>query len=175
MVGENDNAYGRRERCEKFARQIEELKDGREDIYPVEFLYQTGYGHGGLPDRDMIGMMYDNVRDPIPKHLTWEMTDSVVDHFYWLSVKKPVQGSFVDARIEGNRVQIKTTELEQLTVHLDRRLIDARNPIVIQFGDQSQQLEYQPEVETLCRSIAEMGDINLAFDFEYQVNLNSTH
>ena len=89
MVGEKDNAYGRRERCEKFAQQLQELKGERGDIYPVEFMFKKGYGHGGLPDRDMIASMYDFNRQAIPRELDWEMTDSVVNQFFWLSVKDP--------------------------------------------------------------------------------------
>ena len=72
MVGEHDSAYGRRKRCEAFAKQIEELKAKNADAYPVEFLYQPGFGHGGLPDRDMIREMYRHNRNAVPKHLTWE-------------------------------------------------------------------------------------------------------
>ena len=170
MVGENDNAYGRRERCEKFARSIEELKGQRDEIYPVELMYEEGYGHGGLPDRDMIASMYDFVRNPCPRELDWELTDSVVKHFFWLAVDDPSPGQRIQARIEGdNHIQIETENTNEFTMRLDRRLIDASLPILIEIGNRQQEVEYQPDIETLCRAVAELGDINLAMDFEVQV------
>ena len=70
MVGENDNAYGRRERCEAFAKEIKQLQQDHPGEYPVEFLYKPGFGHGGLPDRDMIAEMYEYTRVNQPKNLT---------------------------------------------------------------------------------------------------------
>lgn len=170
MVGEKDNAYGRRERCEKFAQKLQELKGERDDIFPVEFMFKKGYGHGGLPDRDMISAMYDFERQVIPRELDWEMTDSVVDHFFWLSVKQPARGQRIEARIdENNNLQINAEKVSEFTVRLDRRLIDSDKPIMIQTGERRQQVEYRPDIETLCRSVAELGDINLATDFEVQI------
>ena len=172
MVGEKDSAYGRRERCEKFAKQIAELKSKSDSDYPVEFMFKEGFGHGGLPDRDMIGSMYDFQRNPTPKHLTWEMTDSVVDHFFWLSADQPKRGSLIDAKIEGNRIVIETENLDgTLKLHLDRRLIDASKPINISVAQRNLEIAYQPSVETLCKSVAEISDIELAYDFETTIEV----
>lgn len=170
MVGEKDIAYGRRERCEKFAEQIKELKADGDDAYPVEFLFKEGFGHGGLPDRDMIASMYGHKRNTTPRHLTWEMTDSVVDRFFWLSTSEPGRGKLVDARIEpNNNIVIEAKDIGAFKVHLDRRLIDPGKPITIQIGEKKQHVEYRPDVRTLCRAIAEMSDVNLAFDFEIEI------
>ncbi len=170
MVGENDNAYGRRERCEKFADAIADLKGQREDIYPVEFLYKKGYGHGGLPDRDIIASMYDFVRNICPRELDWELTDSVVKHFFWLSVDAPSPDQRIQARIENNnRIQIETENVSEFTMRLDHRLIDTALPILIEVDNKRQEVKYQRDIRTLCRSVAELGDINLAMDFEVQI------
>src|SRR5205807_964982 len=66
MIGENDNAYGRRERCEKFAKEIERLRKENPGDYPVAMEFQKGFGHGGLPDRDKIKDMYSHQRQPVP-------------------------------------------------------------------------------------------------------------
>ena len=171
MVGEKDTAYGRRERCEKFAKQIDELGYSN-----VEFMYEKGFGHGGLPDRDMISQMYDHVRNPIPSHVTWEMTDSVVDRFYWLSVDAPAKGSLIDAKLDGNQIKIETENCDSFSVLLDRRLIeDPTKPIkivmVAKDGERSYEVNYKPSFKTLCDSIAKTGDLNLAFDFEIKINV----
>src|SRR5579871_4536812 len=49
MVGENDTAYGRRERCEKFNQEIQRLQHEEGGGYPVAFEFKQGFGHGGLP------------------------------------------------------------------------------------------------------------------------------
>ena len=173
MVGERDTAYGRRKRCEKFSEQIEELKSSSDskDAYPVEFMFKKGFGHGGLPDRDMIGQMYDHVRNPIPKHVTWEMTDSVVDRFFWLAVENPKRGNLIDAKIDGNTIEVKTENCDSFSIFLDRRLIDPSKPVEIKIGDKTHTVDYKPSFKTLCQSIAKMGDVNLAFDFEIKINL----
>lgn len=171
MVGEKDKAYGRRERCEKFAKQIKALQDANEDAYPVEFMFKKGYGHGGLPDRDMIGQMYDHERNPAPKHVTWEQTDTVVNRFFWLATDNPARGQLIDAQIDGNTIHVKTENCNSFSIFLDRRLIDADKPVVIKMGEKEHTVAYKPSFETLCRTIAETGDINLAFDFEIKINL----
>ena len=139
-------------------------------------MYQPGFGHGGLPDRDMIGQMYDHVRDPVPRHLTWQMTDSVVDRFYWLAVKDPQRGQSIDARIVGNRIRVETDNCKSFSIFLDQRLID--NPdepieiVMVQSdGERSYSVDYKPSFKTLCDSIIDTGDVNLSFDFEIKINV----
>lgn len=166
MVGENDNAYGRRERCEAFAKQIEQLKQDHPDDYPVEFLFKPGFGHGGLPDRDMIAAMYDYTRLNQPKNLTWQMTDSVVDHFDWLSVEHPGKGKLAEASIDGNRVKVSTENLDVVTVWLDARLIDPSQPVTMEAFGETREVIYKPDLKQFCESLRRTGDINLSYDFK---------
>ena len=165
MVGETDTAYGRRQRCEAFAEQIEALKEDHPGEYPVEFLFKPGYGHGGLPDRDMIAAMYDYTRLNQPKNLTWEMTDSVVDQFDWLSVKDPAKGKMVEASIENNHIKVTPTNLSAVTVWMDSRLIDPGRPVVFHAFGQTREVDYHPNIKTFCESLRKTGDINLSYDF----------
>lgn len=166
MVGENDNAYGRRERCEAFAKQIEQLKQDHPDDYPVEFLFKPGFGHGGLPDRDMIAAMYDYTRLNQPKNLTWQMTDSVVDHFDWLSVENPGKGKLAEAAIAGNRVKVSTENLDAVTVWLDARLIDPGQPVTMEAFGETREVVYKPDLKQFCESLKRTGDIHLSYDFK---------
>ena len=166
MVGENDNAYGRRERCEAFAKQIEQLKQDHPDDYPVEFLFKPGFGHGGLPDRDMIAAMYDYTRLNQPKNLTWQMTDSVVDHFDWLSVENPGKGKSIEAAIDGNRVKLSTENLDAVTVWLDARLIDPNQPVTIEAFGKTREVVYKPGLKQFCESLRRTGDVHLSYDFK---------
>ena len=171
MVGEGDTAYGRRERCEQFAKEIKEL--GYDN---VEFMYKPGFGHGGLPDRDMIGEMYDYQRNAAPRHVTWQMTDSVVDRFFWLATDSPQRGQLIDAEINGNQILVKTENLSSFSIFLDRRLIDdPKKPIQITLNHNGKEkkfeVNYKPSFKTLCRSLVKTGDIYLSYDFEIKINV----
>ena len=171
MVGEKDTAYGRRERCEAFAKQIEELKKANPDSYPVDFLFKEGFGHGGLPDRDMIKDMYDGTRNPTPEHLTWEQTDSVVKQFFWLSTDHPSKNQEIDAAIKDNKINVTTRDMNTFSIWLDSRLVDPGKPILVTVdGKTRDAIDYRPDVKTLCESIRRMRDPKLAFDFKIDIN-----
>ena len=172
MVGEKDTAYGRAERCQKFAEQIKQLKAESPGDYPVEFMFQKGYGHGGLPDRDMIKPMYPHVRNVTPKHLTWELTDPVVDRFFWLSVDQPKKNTLIDAKLKDNALAVTTENCERVTVWLDQRLIDANKKIAISVdGSETVYVKYEPQFGWLCESMRNSGDPNLTFDFRFNVEI----
>src|SRR4029077_13442486 len=44
MIGESDTAYGRRERCRKFAKEIDQLRKNNPGAYPVAVDFQKGFG-----------------------------------------------------------------------------------------------------------------------------------
>ncbi|MHC4177602.1 MAG: transglutaminase domain-containing protein, partial [Planctomycetota bacterium] len=78
MVGEHDTRYGRLKRCQRFNERIRQLRGDRTDVFPVTMEYKPGYGHSGLPDRDKIKDIYPAKRNPLPRHVTWELTDGTV-------------------------------------------------------------------------------------------------
>jgi hypothetical protein len=71
---------GRLERCKKFNETVLALRGDRTNIYPATLQIILGNGHTGLPDRDQIADMYPAIRNPIPRELTWLMTDPI-----WIS------------------------------------------------------------------------------------------
>ena len=104
MIGENDTAYGRRKRCEAFNAEIQKLKEKDKGDFPVAMEFKKGFGHGGLPDRDKIKDLAPFTRNTVPRHVTWDLTDGVIKHFFWLSVPNPGPGQSVDARINDNNI-----------------------------------------------------------------------
>jgi transglutaminase-like putative cysteine protease/predicted esterase len=163
MVGANDNAYGRRQRCEKFSEAIQKLKQESKDDYPVVFELKKGFGHGGLPDRDKIKEMYPFTRNPVPRHSTWDLTDAVITHFFWLSVPEPAKGKSLDAAIKNNTVQITTGQVKQFDLLLDNRLVAFDKPLRVTVDGNTQVLQLRPRIATLCQSLLERGDPELAF------------
>jgi hypothetical protein len=104
------------------------------------------------------------------------MTDSVVNRFFWLAVDQPKRGQTIDAEITGNVIKVKTENCNSFSIFVDQRLIeDPNKPIEVVMvsadGERSYTVDYQPSFKTLCESIANTGDVNLAFDFEIKINV----
>ena len=163
MIGENDNAYGRRERCEKFDAEIQKLKAANKGEFPVEMELKKGFGHGGLPDREKIKELYDYTRNPVPRHLTWEPTDTIITDFFWLSVTEPAKGQSVDVTIRDNTATITTAKVKQFELGLDGRLVAYDQPLKVSLNGKTQTLKIEPSLRTLCQSMAQRGDPSLAF------------
>lgn len=163
MIGENDTRYGRRERCEAFDRAVQKLKDENKGAFPVAMEFKKGHGHGGLPDRDKIKEMYPHARSPVPKHLMWDMTDSVIRDYFWLSVPHPANQQSIDAVIHENTIQVTTRKVDQLTLWLDGRLVDLKKPVEVTLNGKKQVHELKPTFLALCTSLRDRGDPRLAF------------
>jgi hypothetical protein len=163
MVGDKDNAYGRRERCERFDKEIQKLKEQSPADFPVVLELKKGFGHGGLPDRNKVKDLYPFTRDPVPHHLTWEPKDTILKHFFWLSVPDPKNGQFVDAVLKDNAVTLTTKNVEQLVLNLDQRLADFGKPLRVTWNGRTRELTIRPQLATLCQALLERGDPELAF------------
>ncbi len=158
MIGEKDTAFGRRERCERFNAEIEELKKTNPGFYPVQFEYKAGFGHGGLPDRDKIKDMYQNIRQPKPASLTWDLTDGFLKDHFWIHVDNPAKGMVVEAKIEGNRITLVTKNDPMVTLMLDPSQVDVSKPVELVLNGVSQKRKLTPLFSTYCQSIAARGD-----------------
>ena len=163
MIGEKDLAYGRLPRCQAFDKQIRELRGDRQDIYPVTMELIAGNGHTGLPDRDKIKSMYPAVRNPVPRELTWELTDPVIRDFFWLEVPQPGKQQEIDATCQGNHVTIATKGIAAASVLLDGRLVDWRKSVVFEVNGRVETMRLRPSLRTLCETLSERGDPGLAF------------
>ena len=173
MVGENENASTLR-RCDKFAERIKQLRIQTPDHYPVEMLIKPRHGHTGLPDRDMIGEMYPFDRQPVPKHVTWRMTDSVVKDFFWLSTDQPGKQKRVDAQLVDNRLLIESEDVDQVTIWLNEWMVDFGKPLRI-FVNQTERepQTVKPSLKTLCDSLLRHGDPHLAFEARIDISVSS--
>ena len=170
MVGERDTMYGRYERNLKFKEQIEQLRGGRTDIYPVTVTIVKGDGHAGLPDRDKIKAMYPAVRNPVPREVTWLMTDEVVKDFFWLHAAHPGKGQEIDATCENNRFVITANaSVTNATVSMDMRLVDFKEPVEIELNGESVKRRFVPSLRTMCETLARRGDPAYAFSAEFTI------
>ncbi|MGE4550820.1 MAG: hypothetical protein AAEJ57_05470 [Opitutales bacterium] len=174
MIGDRDTAYGRLKRCIAFNDEIGKLRV-RQDIYPARMFLMRGHGHVGLPDRDQIKSMYPAVRNPVPKTLVWEPTDSVVRRFAWLEIPKPAKKQLVEASCEANQIRVKLSEVEALTLYLDERLIDFSKPVIVRVnGNEVVNRLLSPSLSTLCRTLEERGDPELTFSVKGPLPLGNS-
>ena len=165
MVGEKDTMYGRYERNRKFRDTVEKLRGERTDIYPVTVKIIEGNGHTGLPDRDKIVEMYPSVRHPVPRELTWLMTDKVIKDFFWLRCDAPGKQREIEATCRDNRLTLTTTtNVTAASVLLDQRLVDFDKPVAVELnGKVLKPAKLQPSLRVLCETLLRRGDPELAF------------
>jgi len=162
MVGEKDTAFGRRERCEAFDRVVQQVRAERPGAYPVQFLYKEGFGHGGLPDRDILPELLKHSRVASPARLWWRPTDGTVRHHYWLQLDAPAPGQFLRAVREGNEVAVSGENVASVRLRLDARSVDLAKSLVVRTGDSRAEHRLTPTLAELCRSIEMLGDPQLA-------------
>ena len=172
MVGEKDTMYGRYNRIRNFEKEIEKLRGDRADIYPVTVQIIANHPHSGLPDRDKIAEMYPAVRNPVPRELTWRLSDGVIRDFFWLHVPAPDSGKELDVTCRGNRLTATvTTNLTAATILLDSRLIDFRKPVTLEHNGKTSTHKLQPSLRTLCETLQRRGDPELSFTAEIALPL----
>ncbi len=174
MIGENDTAYGRIGRCRKFAQQIAELRAEHPGDYPVELWVKGGFGHGGLPDRDLLPQLLAHARNPTPRNLTWVQTDTVINHHYWLEDATPAKGRSIEATRHDNVITLTSTTIDRITLNLDERHIDLTKPVIVRANGTETTLTPKPSLNDLAESIIERGDEHLACVWSVEVELPGT-
>jgi hypothetical protein len=129
-----------------------------------------GNGHTGLPDRDKIKDMYPAVRNPVPRELTWLMTDGVVRDFFWLHVARPGKQQEILTSCQHNRFVITANAgVTNATVLMDTRLVDFKQPVDIELNGATVTRRFAPNLKTLCETLARRGDPAYAFSAEFTV------
>jgi hypothetical protein len=172
MVGGKDTMYGRCNRIQGFEKEIEKLRGGRTDIYPVSVSIIADHPHSGLPDRDKIAEMYPAVRNPVPRELTWRLTDNVIGDFFWAHVPEPGSGMELNAACCDNRLTVTaTTNLAAASILVDSRLVDFRKPVTLEFNGKVSRHKLRPCLRTLCETLQRRGDPELAFTAELALPL----
>ena len=172
MVGGLDTAYGRLDRDTKFAKEMDTMRGDRTDLYPVAVVVAPNTEHSRLKDRDKIVDMYSAIRNPVPRDLTWLMTDTVITDFFWLHTDAPAKEREIDATCNDNNTVLVTTKggVTDASLLLDNRLIDVHNPVVVTLNGQSVVHPITPSLRTLGKTMAERGDPDRAFTVEIPLN-----
>lgn len=162
MVGGRDTAYGRAERCQKFAAELAALQQQHAGQYPFTFTFVDKNGHTGLPDRDLLAKLVPLVRNPLPRALHWELTDVTVRDHYWLHVGEAKKGKRLDATLAGQKLEVTTKDCADGQAWLDARLLDLQKPLELVVDGKPQAVVLAPSLRVLCATMQERGDPGLA-------------
>ena len=142
---------------------MEKLKAAHEGRYPVVMEWKAGYGHGGLPDRDKIKDMYGWTRKPRPTSVSWALTDDIVKDHFWLHVPAPRGGQSIIADIgAGNRVALKTQNIDVLELWFDERQVGGEAPLTIEWDGVTIPVTAQASLTTLLETLLARGDVERA-------------
>ena len=142
-------------------------------FYPVTVSVKMGFEHSNLQDRDLIPAMYPNIRNPVPRELNWLQTDGVIRDFYWLHADNPAKQKRIDASCLGNTVAVAATpDVKAASVYLDSRLVDFSKPVNFKVNGQSFSRKLSPSFQTLCDTMIERKDAELAFSARVDLPLS---
>jgi len=169
-IGENDTAYGRLKRCRAFHTAIEKLKKENPGFYPVTFEYMPGKAHVDLGDWTRPVGMFKERRNPNPKTIRWKLTDNIIQNFFWLRIEAPKKGMEVLATISGNRIDLTTTNVEKIALHLPSDLLPKNKRVLVTAnGKRVYSGIPKPSLETLCKTLEERGDPSYLWDREIEI------
>ncbi|MDI9639447.1 transglutaminase domain-containing protein [Kamptonema cortianum] len=160
MIGENDTAYGRAERCKQFATLLEQWQ-ATYGGFDYTFEWLPGVGHS-VPDRDKVAEMRKYQRNGWPTKVVWRQSDDVIRHFYWLESLNPKDNELVVASVTGNEITVSSGTPEELAVWLKETVVDFSKPISVKFGESKKEFRVKPSLETYARGLEERGDPVLA-------------
>jgi hypothetical protein len=91
------------------------------------------------------------------------LTDAVITHFFWLGTPEPGKDKGVDATVHANQVRVTTRNVKQFDLNVDSRLVAFDKPLRVSVDGKTRVLKVRPRFLTLCRSMIERGDPELAF------------
>ena len=174
QVGALDTAYDRAKIGADYGRALVAFRAADPRGYETFVKIHEGKGH--WMDRDdaaALPWMAKQIRNPVPDRVVWQPTGASRASSSWLALPAdaPRSGGIIDARIDGQRIDIARAEgIETLLIRLDDRMIDGDRPVTIRFGDRV--LYDGPvtrSISTLARTLAERGDPELLFACEIAV------
>ena len=172
-VGGNDGAYNRNQVAQEWADQLAGLHEREPAGYVHWVKIYEGKGHWlDREDAAAIPWMAKFERNPCPTSLVWKQDDVTGNRFYWLAVEDGQAKPHVEVRatIDQQQLKIHTSDLQQLLVRLDDRLVNMNEAVEITINGQQVFHGIVPRtIEALARTLAERGDPNAVFSGEVTV------
>ena len=173
--GALDDSYNRNEAC---AAKIDELAALHADD-PEGYVYE-GHIVEGKPhwmdgvDRAAVPWMAQYKRNPYPKKVVWAQADEKKPAFYWLGIpiSQASKGKKIEARIDGNTVEILSCDYTTATIYLSDKMMDLDKPVRVVFGERvlfEGNVTRSPAV--MRQTLRERGDLSYIFPVRIDVKL----
>ncbi len=132
FMGADDAAYNRNEVARQWGDLLGELQKADPDGYEHFVRLYEGLGHWmERRDAEALPWMARHTRDPWPDTVVWRQDDVTHTRFYWLAVapEDAKKDAVIRASVEGQRIDLKTTDVRAVTLRLRDELIDLDRPI----------------------------------------------
>lgn len=165
VIGSEDKAYGRPERCQAFAKSWEEWR-GEHGGFRGGMNWLEGVGHS-VPDRDKPAELLREKRNLAPEKLIWNQTDERVKTHYFVQDPAPKSGRRITLQIEGKSLIIVNRDAENLILFPPVSVV-VKEMIVI-WGRASTTLHPEPNTENYAESLLLYGDPKLASPYKIEV------
>jgi len=167
IVGEEDTAYGRADRCREFETAVAGWK-AKYGGYPGGLRFLKGVGHF-VPDRDLTAELIKYSRDAWPQRVVWTQTDDRIHSFYWLTAEKPVDKGHLEATVTGNEIAITDNLPGKLTLWLSPKLIKFGAPVTITRNGKSKVVKPVANLADYIESLRQRRDPGLAAVYRVDV------
>jgi hypothetical protein len=176
-VGGRDGAYNRNKVAAEWEQKLDELHMADPDGYPhLVKIYPDKPHWLDREDAAALAWMAEFVRNPVPNRVIWKQDDVTHDRFYWLAVDADQQkaGAEVVASYNGQQVDVHSSDVKQLRVRLDDRMLDLDQTVTIMAGDKEVFTGAVPRtIATIAKTLAERCDPAAMFCGEVEVTLPS--
>jgi predicted esterase len=170
-MGALDGAYDRNKVAKTWGDELDRLQTADPDGYAHETIIHEGKGHW-MDRQDAVALDYmaKFTRNPNPKRVIWRQDDVTHQHFYWLAIPSANgenslhAGQQVIANIDGQTIDLETTDITHLTLRLNDQLVDLDQEVVIRSG--GKQLfcnKMARTIEVLLATMLETSDPNYAW------------
>lgn len=175
-MGENDSAYHRN----LLAKEKGEILDSLAAANPGKYIHSTnilqGKGHWmDGADADAIGWMSQYRRNPYPQRIIWRQEEVLREHFYWLTAPKEelAHGKTVEARIEGNTINIMQCDYSRLKIYLNDSMVDLDKKVTVLYkGKKIAKKRLKRTIANIYNSLWLHGDRSYAFPCVIEVELD---
>lgn len=173
--GELDAAYNRNQECAKRIEEMEALHEADPEGYVFEGHIVKGKQHWmDLEDAVAVPWMARFRRNPYPDKIVWVQGDEMKPAFYWLGVpvSQAAKGKKIEARIDGNTVEITTFDYSAATLYLNDEMMDLDKPVRVVAGGKvlfEGKVTRKPAV--MRQTLRERGDLSYVFPVRVDVTL----
>ena len=173
--GAQDDSYHRNEACAAKIDELAALHAADPGGYVYEGHIVAGKGHWmDGEDRAAVPWMAQYKRNACPEKVVWVQADEKKAAFYWLGVplSQAAKGKKIEARIDGNTVEILSSDYTAATIYLNDSLMDLDKPVRVVFGDKVLFEGGVTRKPALMRqSLRDRGDLSYIFPVRIDVTL----